>query len=107
MFKFWPSQTLKEAWLGFVDLINNNLLALILSMKILHSTCEQFSARQAAKLNKNAPQKKAESGMKAVDKYDQLSRSQRQFQRGDFVKFFDSSESEEDSDRGQEKSAVS
>lgn len=105
LFKFWPNQYLKEAWLHYCASLEENLLALLLVLKILHQTCEQFSVRQIEKNNKNkATTAKVVEPAKARAKgYQELSRVQRTFGRGDFVKYFDSSESEEDESSEEEE----
>lgn len=49
LFKFWPNQYLKEAWLTYCGGIGDNLNALFLSLKILEQTTSQFAARQVEK----------------------------------------------------------
>jgi len=49
LFKFWPSQDIKQAWKFYMEqegsLGNDNLNSLYISLLILETACEQFSVR--------------------------------------------------------------
>ena len=56
LFKFWPSQDMKQAWKDYLEqegsLKDGNLNALFIILKILFTACEQFSVRQAEKMER-------------------------------------------------------
>lgn len=90
MFKFWPSAALKEAWTTYNSEQERNLNRLFLSCKILEQTTDQFIVRLAEKGPKK--QKTEQKFEKPLNS----SRLQKAQQRGDFVKFFDSSDSSDE-----------
>lgn len=60
LFKFWPSQDMKQAWKAYIEqegsLSSDNLNALYLCLKILDSVGQQFSIRQAEKMDRKNKQ---------------------------------------------------
>ena len=60
LFKFWPSQDMKQAWKAYIEqegsLTSDNLNALYLCLKILDSVGQQFSIRQAEKMDRKNKQ---------------------------------------------------
>ena len=56
LFKFWPSTDMKLAWRGYVEQLGSikdeNVNALHIILKILEQVCQQFSIRQAEKMEK-------------------------------------------------------
>lgn len=56
LFKFWPSQDIKQAWKQYMEqagsLNNDNMNSLYITLKILRTACEQFAIRQAEKMER-------------------------------------------------------
>ena len=56
LFKFWPSQDIKQAWKQYMEqagsLNNDNMNSLYITLKILQTACEQFAIRQAEKMER-------------------------------------------------------
>ena len=50
LFKFWPSQEIKQAWKHYLGTVGAedskaNINSLFITLKILETACEQFSLR--------------------------------------------------------------
>lgn len=60
LFKFWPSTDMKQAWRAYVEqdgsLKDENVNALHIILKILEQICQQFSIRQAEKMERKNKQ---------------------------------------------------
>lgn len=60
LFKFWPSTDMKQAWRAYVEqdgsVKDENVNALHIILKILEQVCQQFSIRQAEKMEKKNKQ---------------------------------------------------
>ena len=112
LFKFWPSQDMKQAWKQYLEadgtLKHNNINALHISLKILETACEQFSVRQAEKMerkNKQAimqaiqPAQTKNSSARDNTSVNGFSNSGGRYQRAAMrqtVKYFESSEEEDE-----------
>ena len=107
LFKFWPSTDLKLAWRSYANdensLKSENLNALFIILRILERINEQFMFRQEEKM-----EKKNKAAINAVNQggNDQknlivnanTARNRQGQREGNYVKYFESSESEPEED---------
>lgn len=102
LFKFWPNTELKDAWRAYVEdensLQRENLNAFYIILRIFERINEQFIVRQEQKMEKKNKAAINEARQGSEVKAQEISNAQRGRQTRDvnYVKYFQSSDSEEE-----------